>query len=241
MYSDEDRLSEEQFLPAYFKPTWDPVMFMNNCYIAHLCAIDRERALELGAYTDPDACGCHDWETFIRFKLADHQPVHVPEIVYSWRMHPGSCAGDVYAKSYIHSSHRKVLDRFLKAQAHPERYWVGINPFCSKNALNWWFRRKRVAPRPLFTAILADDPAKVNVDVLIHSLGYPEHTGQAIAVKNGLDDLYRIAVEQEKRGALVHLAYEAIDIYGDDWPWEVLCTPTWRWSADWCSTRPTSS
>src|SRR5262249_10615474 len=44
-YSDEDKIRDGRHVEPFAKPDWDPVLFRNCCYIAHLCAIDRERAL----------------------------------------------------------------------------------------------------------------------------------------------------------------------------------------------------
>ncbi len=89
-YTDEDNLEGSHFSQPYFKPTFDPVLFANSCYTAHLGAIDRELALELGAYTDQRAEGSHDWDTFTRFLAAGHTPLHIPEVLYSWRIHQTS-------------------------------------------------------------------------------------------------------------------------------------------------------
>jgi O-antigen biosynthesis protein len=62
-YTDEDKVDETGFRDAYIKP--DPVLFVHSCYIAHLCAIDRELALELDAYGDPEPMGSHDWDSFV--------------------------------------------------------------------------------------------------------------------------------------------------------------------------------
>ena len=91
-YTDEDKLDGDRFSSPYFKPSFDPVLFANSCYIAHLSIVDRRLALQLGAYTDKQAEGSHDWDTFVRFLLAGHTPAHIPEVLYSWRMHPASTA-----------------------------------------------------------------------------------------------------------------------------------------------------
>ena len=43
VYSDEDKLRDGRHVDPFEKPDWDPVLFRNCCYIAHLCAIRRER------------------------------------------------------------------------------------------------------------------------------------------------------------------------------------------------------
>jgi len=70
LYTDEDKLDGNEPNWPYFKPDWDPVLFLNSCYIAHLGCFDRQLATELGVYTDQGCNGCHDWDTFTRFMLA---------------------------------------------------------------------------------------------------------------------------------------------------------------------------
>ena len=125
LFTDEDKLSDDRFSNPYFKPEWDPVLFVHSCYIAHLCAIDRVRALELGIYTNRGAEGCHDWDSFIRLMNAGHLPVHIPEVLYSWRMHRQSTSGNISSKSYIADSHRATLRQFLDHADAPHVEFAG--------------------------------------------------------------------------------------------------------------------
>src|SRR5262249_42944998 len=90
----------------------------------HLCAIDRKLAIELGCYTDTGVQGSHDWDSFMRFYRAGYAPHHVPEVVYSWRMHAESTAKNIDSKSYIFDSQRRVIERFIASSAQPEAYRV---------------------------------------------------------------------------------------------------------------------
>ena len=71
-------------------------------------SFDRELALTLGVYTDPAAEGSHDWDTFTRFLAAGRTPVHIPEVLYSKRIHQAS-SGNVQAKPIVTDSQRSVL------------------------------------------------------------------------------------------------------------------------------------
>lgn len=115
-YTDEDKTSEGLRGTAYHKPDWDPVLFLDSCYIAHLCAFDREKALELGVYTEQGAEGCHDWDTMLRFIDAGHVPLHISEVLYSWRIHARSTAGNIRSKDFIASSHRATLSRVIRSR-----------------------------------------------------------------------------------------------------------------------------
>jgi hypothetical protein len=221
LYSDEDLLAEDRFTNPYLKPGWDPVLFLNHCYIAHLGAVDRRLAVELDAYGNAGANGSHDWDTFMRLLLAGHQPVHVPEVLYSWRMHAGSCAGNMASKSYVGDSHRHVLGKFLAAQAHPERYQVAPSPLLP-GGVDWYYRRTRTDPRPLLTVVLSTDPDKVDAEELRQATGYPCHRVEAISLGDGLADLARHARGAAAEGGLVHLVLDGVRMQGDEWPWEAL-------------------
>jgi hypothetical protein len=148
LYSDEDKCRETPApFEAYHKPDWDPVLFWNNCYIAHLGAIRRDLAAEFG-YTDDRAKGCHDWDTFFRFLRHGRRPRHVPEIVYSWRIHPQSCAGNIFSKSYVHDSHRHVLASNLALQPAAARHELRQSPLFADTP-DWWIARRREQPPPL--------------------------------------------------------------------------------------------
>ncbi|MFL6414297.1 MAG: glycosyltransferase, partial [Bryobacteraceae bacterium] len=99
LYTDEDKISEAGLSQPYFKPDWDPVLLGNLAYIAHLGIVDRGEALRLGAYSDPATEGSPDWDVFLRFAAAGHTGVHIPEVVYSWRMHSTSTAENAHSKS----------------------------------------------------------------------------------------------------------------------------------------------
>jgi len=149
LFSDEDKVKDdERPFEAYLKPAWDPVLFWNSCFIAHLCAIRRDLALELGVYGDDGAKGCHDWDTFFRFLHAGHAPVHVPEVLYSWRIHPQSCSGNVFSKEYVWASHRHVLGRNLQALPCHDLFALEPSPLFAGTP-DWWVRRRRERPLPV--------------------------------------------------------------------------------------------
>ena len=219
LYSDEDKLDDTVFRDPYFKPDWDPVLFVHSCYIAHLCAIDRVLALQYGAYSDPLTEGCHDWDTFMRFSRAGHVPVHVPEIVYSWRMHPQSTSGNIQSKPVVYESHTRVLNGFIAANPHPERFELRKSELFGGTP-DWRIVRRRVEPRPLVTALMCEDPARVRAE--FHSDGYPGHRTVTLPMSSGLPVLARVAQEVASASGLIHLLWEQVAVEGGDWPWEAL-------------------
>ncbi|MEM5386438.1 glycosyltransferase [Paraburkholderia phymatum] len=142
VYTDEDKTDGYNHRDAYLKPEWDPVLFVHSCFIAHLTVIDRKTALELGCYSDPATEGCHDWDTFIRFFNAGQEPAHIPEVLYSWRMHHASTSSNYRAKPYIYQSHKAALERFLDARGKLDKYEIVLSPLFDGTP-DYRFKRRR--------------------------------------------------------------------------------------------------
>jgi hypothetical protein len=148
LFSDEDHVAGDRLTAPYHKPGWDPVLGVNSGYTAHLEVIHRETALSLGVYPGSSVDGSTDWDTTLRFANAGHKLVHIPEMLYHWREHPGSTAADISCKSYIFDSQRAVLSHWLAAQPHAERFDLQLSPLFPGTP-DWWIRRRPVAPEPL--------------------------------------------------------------------------------------------
>jgi len=228
LYSDEDKLVGRRFCHPYFKPDWDPVLFTNSCFIAHLCAIDREKALELNAYSDAGSNGSHDWDTFVRFLAVGIEPIHIPEVLYSWRVHDTSTSGNVDAKSYIHSSQKNVLNRFLRCRGKPGQYQIDYSPLFRRSP-DWWIRRKHENPRPLSVVFFGNSAAS-RIDELRRELAsttdYPIEMVFALP-EEGLipwlnESARRAGALRGPTDTLVALIHDAIRIEGGEWPWEAL-------------------
>jgi len=142
LYTDEDKVEDGVFKDPYFKPDWDPVLFLHSCYVAHLCIIDREKALALDLYSDNSAEGCHDWDSFIRFMNAGYKPFHIPEVLYSWRIHSASTSGNIKSKNYISASHRSTLQKALDFKQTQNVIELTLSPLFHHD-VDWWFRHKR--------------------------------------------------------------------------------------------------
>jgi glycosyltransferase involved in cell wall biosynthesis len=159
LYSDEDKLIGARAVQPYLKPSFDPVLLLNSAYIAHLGVIDRRLALEHGAYADKATEGSPDWDLFTRFFVAGLPAIHIPEVVYSWRMHPDSTADDAGSKPYIHSSQKAVLQRYLNATGLAAKYEIEYSPLL-KNSCDWWLRRRAVEAAAVFTIQMTEEHAR---------------------------------------------------------------------------------
>jgi glycosyltransferase involved in cell wall biosynthesis len=209
LYTDEDKLVDDRFVTPYFKSDWDPVLFLHSCFIAHLCAIDRERALALGLYTDRRAEGCHDWDSFIRFMKAGYVPRHIPEVLYSWRMHPQSTAGNIRSKSYITASHKAVLQKYLDDTGASLVELVASPLFqCD---VDWWFKRKRLEP-------VSHSSLRIGRQAMHMTFIDGNSEPTKIDVRNGLEAVAdRLG---RSNSDLIHISWEGVEPDNEEWLWE---------------------
>ncbi|HEY5168138.1 MAG TPA: glycosyltransferase, partial [Thermoleophilia bacterium] len=216
-YSDIDHLVDGRRARPFLKPDWDPVLFLEQCYTAHLDAVDRELALSLGAYEDPACEASPDWDCFVRFVLAGHTPLHVPEVLYSWRMHAQSTAMDITAKSSVESSHRAVLGGWLAATGLSERFSIEKSPLFSGTP-DWWIRRRAVDP-PHFVVVHVGEMSEAATP---NTAGVPVSQRYAVNRSAQACDLAAILDPDLPADSLVCVARAGAMPDGQDWAWEAI-------------------
>lgn len=214
LYTDEDKLGAGRFGSPYFKPDWDPVLFLHSCYIAHLCVIDREKALELGLYSDKGAEGCHDWDSFIRFMNAGHVPHHIPEVLYSWRIHEASTSGNITSKSFITESHRNTLQRYLNHSGVLNIELVN-SPLFGYN-VDWWFRHTRVNPRSIQTIIVATADGSKGRASEVKGIPLP------LVLNSGCGIRDLAALIEHVDSDLIHLCWQDVQPDDNEWQWDSM-------------------
>ena len=146
-YSDEFKsdMNSTRFSP-FFKPDFDPVLLMNCCYPAHLMAMNRGFLRAIGAYEDDRATWCHDYDTLTRALLAGATPVHVRELLYAWRINPGSMASaETGAKPGTVAAQFFVLDRLLRGRGLGETLRLEPNRL-GPNTGMWHLAANRPVP-----------------------------------------------------------------------------------------------
>lgn len=146
-YSDEFKsdMSSQKFSP-FFKPDFDPLMITNNCFVGHLMAFSVDVHRSVCAYDDDRATWCHDWDSTLRHLAAGHEPIHVPELLYAWRINPGSTASaESDEKPQAVGSQRFVLERYLARRGLGGRLSVKRNTLGSRTGM-WALEAK--APLP---------------------------------------------------------------------------------------------
>jgi hypothetical protein len=219
LYSDEDHIAGDRLTAPYHKPGWDPVLGVCSAYTAHLEVIHRETALSLNVYPGSSVDGSTDWDTTLKFASAGHKLVHIPDMLYHWREHPGSTAADISCKSYIFDSQRAVLTHWLSQQPLADRFELQASPLFPGTP-DWWIRRRPVAPEPLAAVVFDGNPAieqtlRANTDYpQLDVVGFPSQgtAAQLAEVVGRLDPSIRH----------VALLSGTVVPTRSDWAWEAV-------------------
>nr|WP_052232470.1 glycosyltransferase [Methylobacterium sp. ZNC0032] len=128
LYSDEDKIDEAGRRSApFFKPDWSPAYFLSCMYTCHLGVYRTSLARRLGGFR-PEFDFAQDYDLALRFAAATKQIVHIPDILYHWRMLPQSTASGGEAKPQAELAARRALQDFVTTGRHHGRVEPGPLP-----------------------------------------------------------------------------------------------------------------
>lgn len=121
VYSDEDKTDETShvFFDAHFKPDFNIDLLCSVNYICHLFAVRKELVDKYGGFRS-EYDGSQDHDFILRMTEKARKTVHVPMVLYHWRVHSNSTAQDPAAKMYCFTAGQKAI------RAHYERIWPNI-------------------------------------------------------------------------------------------------------------------
>jgi GT2 family glycosyltransferase len=116
IYSDEDVLHPDgrRQNPA-FKADWNPALMRAQNMICHLGVYETALVRQIGGFR-PGLEGAQDYDLALRCveQLQDDQILHIPHVLYHWRVHPGSSAAGAGVKPYITQAGQRALHEHLQ-------------------------------------------------------------------------------------------------------------------------------
>ncbi len=116
VYSDEDFLDAEGIRSnPFFKPDWNPELFLAQNYLNHLGVYRTSLLREIGGFREGFE-GSQDYDLALRCvaRSEAHQIRHIPRLLYHWRMVAGSLAEEPDAKPYARHAARRAIASYLQ-------------------------------------------------------------------------------------------------------------------------------
>ncbi|MCF7968918.1 MAG: glycosyltransferase [Methylococcaceae bacterium] len=115
IYSDEDKITEDgQRYDPYFKPDFDPLLFLAQNMISHLGVYRTALVRQIGGFRLGFE-GSQDWDLALRVveKTSRDRIHHIPRVLYHWRAVEGSTALEPTQKNYIAEPSIKAVSEHL--------------------------------------------------------------------------------------------------------------------------------
>ena len=116
VYSDEDKLGPDgQRENPNFKPDWNADLCLAQNLVCHLAAVRSDLMRGIGGFR-PGFEGAQDHDLVLRIaeQLRPGQIVHIPHVLYHWRMHAGSTAAGADAKPYAQEAGLRAVQAHLQ-------------------------------------------------------------------------------------------------------------------------------
>ena len=109
LYTDEDKIDPKgSHYDIFRKPKFDPVRLRSQNYCTHFSVFRNSLLDEIGGFHS-GYDGAQDYDLILRATEKARKVAHVPQILYHWRVVPGSTAGDVHAKPYAYDAGQKAV------------------------------------------------------------------------------------------------------------------------------------
>ena len=146
IYCDEDKFEHDitKAYDPYFKPDFAIDNLRVNNYICHFTVFKKDLFNKVGLFRK-EFDGSQDHDMILRLTEKAENIIHVPKILYHWRVSASSVASDPYAKPYTIESGIKAVSEHLErcnlkaevksSEVHPNiyriRYDIIGNPLIS--------------------------------------------------------------------------------------------------------------
>ena len=145
IYCDEDKTDEGQteYFEPHFKPDWSPDTLRSYNYICHLSVFKKTLLDQVGRF-NRQYDGSQDHDMILRLTEKANKIVHIPKILYHWRVHKNSTAGGLSVKEYTIEAGRQAITSHITRMgmdgevtkglfvgSHRVTYELKVNPLVS--------------------------------------------------------------------------------------------------------------
>lgn len=115
VYSDEDKISSDgvRFEPTC-KPGWSPEYFLSFMYTGHISCFRTSLVRSVGGFRE-GLEGSQDYDLMLRVTEISDRVLHIPRVLYHWRVHQDSVAANLDSKPYAFVAAKKaILDALIR-------------------------------------------------------------------------------------------------------------------------------
>lgn len=205
IYSDEDKLSADskEYFQPHFKPDFNLDLLRSNNYICHFF-LARTSLLEKVGGFDRAFDGAQDYDFIFRCTEQARRIVHIPRILYHWRVHKASTAENPASKLYAFQAGQRAIE------AHLQRSGCGGEVLCTEY-LGFYRVKYPLAGRPLVSIVIPNKDQREMLQKCLESLGRSAYDHyEVIIVENNSqeEETFGYYRQLEGRGRIRVLRWE---------------------------------
>lgn len=109
IYTDEDKIDEWGIhSEPHFKPDWCPDNLLSRNYLGHVCVFKTAQLRDVGGWRVGFE-GSQDYDLVLRYTEIYNKVIHIPEVLYHWRVHSESAALSEAVKPYAYRAAQSAL------------------------------------------------------------------------------------------------------------------------------------
>ena len=195
IYTDEITFHDtpaDGFSP-HFKPDFAPDSLRGVNYICHFTVFNRDLLEKAGGGFRSEFDGSQDYDMILRLTEKAQSIVHIPKLLYYWRAHKNSVAGDISAKPYVMDSAKKALLEHL--------HRIGLDGEVENSAaLSFYHIKYKIEGSPLISILI---PSKDHIDDLDRCLN-------SILTKSTYQNYEIIVIENNSTEAETFAYYKSL-------------------------------
>ena len=184
VYTDEDKVLEDlsEYYAPHFKPDFSVDLLRSNNYITHFTVAKKtlvdEIVLEAGSAFRAEFDGAQDYDFILRCSEKAEEIVHIPKVLYHWRMHEGSTAANQESKTYAFDAGARAV------QAHLDRVGVKGKVETTEN-LGFYRVKYALKGTPLVSIIIPNKDNTDSLDLCLKSIAKSTYQNyEVIIVEN---------------------------------------------------------
>lgn len=164
VYSDEDKTNFEnkKYFEPHFKPDFSIDLLRSVNYICHLVVVKKSLADEIG-YLRDEFNGAQDYDFVLRACEKAKKIYHVPKVLYHWRSHEKSTAGNPESKLYAFEAGKRAIE------AHYERVGIEAGVELTPN-LGLYRSRFSIKGAPLVSIVIPNKDHIEDLDKCLQSI-----------------------------------------------------------------------
>lgn len=164
LYTDEDKISGDgkEHNDPNFKPDFSMDLFRSHNYITHFFVVKHSIMDKIGGFRSAYD-GSQDYDLMFRCIENSEKIKHIPMILYHWRIHQNSVAGDPASKMYAYDAGKRAIEDHLKR--------MNIAATVEHQGLWGMYHVKYETPgNPLISIVIPNKDHTKDLDVCIRSI-----------------------------------------------------------------------